>query len=99
MGRPRLEPMRYETLKQKIQSRSDQGAYIRRGPESRPERMKSYLLRVVRELSVPVTVRRVPRGMICWRSSEEDIQQAQETTSRLQTAQRYRKARPGRRRA
>jgi hypothetical protein len=56
--------------------------------------MKTYILRMARDLDVPVTVRRVPGGVIFWRSSEEDLQQAQETASRLQTAQRRPQTRP-----
>jgi hypothetical protein len=48
--------------------------------------MQNYLLRIARELNVPVTVRRVPGGVIFWRSSEEDLQQAQEIVTRLQSA-------------
>jgi hypothetical protein len=89
MGRGlRMEPMLYDTLRTKIQALSDQATRIRLGPEIRPERMKSYILHIARELDVPVTVWRVPGGVIFWRSSDEDIQQAQETASRLQTAQR-----------
>ena len=61
-------------------------------------RAKNYLLRIAHELNVPLTVRRVPGGVIFWRSSEEDLQQAQETASRLQTAQRNRRTRPSQRR-
>src|SRR2546425_7215601 len=82
MGRgPRMEPVLYDTLRQKIQSLSSEAVRIHLGPEIRPERMKNYLLRIARELNVPVTVRRVPGGVIFWRSSEEDLQQAQETAS------------------
>ena len=55
-------------------------------------------------MNVPVTVRRVPGGVIFWRSSEEDLQQAQEATSQLrgrrqqQPAQRRPQTRPRRRR-
>src|SRR6266850_1349591 len=99
MGRgPRMEPMLYDTLRQKIQSLSSEAVRIHLGPEIRPERMKNYLLRIARELNVPITVRRVPGGVIFWRSSEEDRQQAQETASRLQTGQRRPQAtRPSRR--
>jgi hypothetical protein len=83
-----MELMLYDTLRQKIQSLS---------PEIRPERMKNYLLRIARELNVPVTVRRVPDGVICWRSSEADLQPAQETASRLQTGQHQGPAHRGRR--
>jgi hypothetical protein len=92
MGRgPRMEPMLYDTLRQKIQALSSEATRIHLGPEIRPERMKNYILRIARELNVPVTVRRVPGGVIFWRASEEDLQQAQETTSRLQTGRQTRK--------
>jgi hypothetical protein len=95
MGRgPRMEPMLYDTLRQKIQSLSTEATRIRLGPEITPQRMKAYILRMARDLDVPVTVRRVPGGVIFWRSSEEDLQQAQETASRLQTAQRRPQTRP-----
>ena len=85
---PSMEPMLYGTLRQKIQAVSSEAVRIHLGPEITPQRMKSYLLRIARELNVPVTVRRVPGGIIFWRSSDEDLQQAQETASRLQTTQR-----------
>jgi hypothetical protein len=95
MGRgPRMEPMLYDTLRQKIQALSSEAVRIHLGPEIRPERMKNYILRIARELDVPVTVRKVPGGVIFWRSSEEDLQQAQETASRLQTGQRRPQTRP-----
>ena len=87
MGRgPRMELMLYDTLRQKIQALSSEATRIHLGPEIRPERMKNYLLRIARELDVPVTVHRVPGGVIFWRSSEEDSQQAQEIAARLQSA-------------
>ena len=95
MGRgPRMEPMLYETLRQKIQSLSDEAVRIHLGPEITPTRMKSYLLRMARALAVPVTVRRMPGGLIFWRSTVEDIELAQEVAERLQTAQRRPQARP-----
>jgi hypothetical protein len=95
MGRgPCMEPMLYETLRQKIQSLSNEATCIHLGPEIRPERMKNYILRIARDLNVPVTIRRVPGGLLFWRSTDEDLQQAQETASRLQTAQRRPQARP-----
>jgi hypothetical protein len=95
MGRgQRMEPMLYDTLRQKIQALSTEATRIRLGPEITPQRMKNYLLRIARELNVPVTVRRVPGGVIFWRSSEEDLQQAQETASRLQIGRRRPQSRP-----
>jgi hypothetical protein len=70
MGRgPRMEPMLYETLRHKIQSLSTEAVRIHLGPEITPTRMKNYLLRIARDLNVPVTIRRVPGGVIFWRSS------------------------------
>jgi hypothetical protein len=95
MGRgPRMEPMLYDTLRKKVQSLSDQAARIRFGPEIRPERMKHYLLRIARELGVPVTIRKVSGGLLFWRSTEDDIQQAQELAARLRsTRQQQRRGR------
>jgi hypothetical protein len=95
MGRgPRMEFMLYETLRQKIQDLSTAAVRIHLGPEMTPQRMKNYILHMARELDVPITVRRVPGGVIFWRSSEEDTQQAQEIADRLQTAQRRPQRRP-----
>jgi len=95
MGRgPRMEPMLYETLRKKIESLSDQATRIHLGPEITPNRMKNYLLRIARDLGVPVTVRRVPSGVIFWRSTVEDIELAQEVAERLQTARHRPQARP-----
>jgi hypothetical protein len=90
---PRMEPMLYDTLRQKIQTLSSDAVRIHLGPEITPTRMKSYLLRTARELNVPVTVRRVPGGLLFWRSTDEDIQQAKEVGGRLQTARRRPQAR------
>jgi hypothetical protein len=84
MGRgPRMEPLLYDTLRQKIQSLSTEATRIRLGPEIRPERMKNYLLRIARELNVPVTVRKVPGGVVFWRTTEEGQEQAQAVSQRL----------------
>jgi hypothetical protein len=99
MGRgPRMEPMLYDTLRHKIQSLSTEVTRIHLGPEIGPERMQTYILRIARDLDVPVTVWRVPGGMIFWRSSAEDLQEAQETASRLHPAQRRPQTRPSGRR-
>jgi hypothetical protein len=92
MGRgPRMEPMLYDTLRQKIQSLSSEATRIHLGPEITPQRMKNYILRMAHDLDVPVTVRRVPGGVIFWRSSEEDLQQAKEAADRLQTGRQMEK--------
>jgi hypothetical protein len=100
MGRgPRMEPMLYETLRHKIQTLSSEAVRIHLGPEITPHRMKNYLLHIARELNVPVTVRRVPGGLIFWRSTADDLQQAQAIATRLQSARQPPQAAPrGRRR-
>jgi hypothetical protein len=95
MGRgPRMEPLLYDTLRQQIEALSEQATRIHLGPEIRPERMKNYILRIARELNVPVTVRKVAGGVLFWRASEEDVQQAQEVGARLQKGQRQQTTRP-----
>jgi hypothetical protein len=95
MGRgPRMEPLLYDTLKKKIQALSDDAVRIRLGPEITPNRMKNYLLRLARDLNVPVTVRKVAGGVIFWRSSDEDRHQAQEVAGRLQGGRRKQTPRP-----
>jgi hypothetical protein len=100
MGRgPRMEPLLYDTIKTKIQSLTDHAVQIRLGPEVTQQRMKNYILSIARELDVPVTVRKVPGGVIFWRSSDEDMHQARELSTRLQGIRRQRsRARRGRRR-
>ena len=101
MGRgPRMEPLLYDTLRTKIHALSTEATRIRLGPEIRPARMKNYLLRMARELNVPVTVRMVPGGVVFWRTTEEDQEQAQAVSQRLRatraTPQAPRRGRPRR---
>jgi hypothetical protein len=102
MGRgPRMDPGLYDALRTKILSLSDQAALMPIGDGVSPTTMKNRILRVAREVNVPVTVRRVSRGLLFWRSSDEDLAQAKEVSTRLQTAQRGRqtgrRARPTKR--
>jgi hypothetical protein len=95
LGRgPRIEPMLYDTLRQKIHSLSGEAVRVRLGPEISPQRMTRYIRAIAHDLNVPVTVRRLPSGVIFWRSSEEDLQQAQEAASRLRRGQRGQQTRP-----
>ena len=99
LGRgPRMEPMLYDTLRQKMQSLSGEAVRVRLGPEISPQRMTRYIRAIAHDLNMPVTIRRVPGGVVFWRSSEEDVQQAQETASRLQRGQQEHQAHQGRRR-
>jgi hypothetical protein len=91
---PRMEPMLYDTLRTKIQSLSSEATRIHLGPEITPQRMKTYLQATARDLNIPVTIRRVPGSLLFWRSTDEDLQQAQETADRLQAGQRQPQSRP-----
>jgi hypothetical protein len=99
MGRgPRMDPQLYQELRTKIQALSDQAVRLMIPDGTSQATMKNRIQRVAAELGVPVTIRRVSGGLLFWRSTEEDIQLAKEVGSRLQTAQRGRQDRRGRRR-
>jgi hypothetical protein len=99
MGRgPRMDPQLYQELRRRIQSLSSRAVQMRIPEGTSPAAMKNFILRLAAELRIPVTVRKVPGGLLFWRSTDEDIQQAKEVAGRLQSAQRQRGARPGRRR-
>jgi hypothetical protein len=88
MGRgPRMDPALYQAFMEKIQSLDNTATRMTLPEGTRPTTMKNRLLRVAAELNTPVTVRRVPGGLLFWRS----------TAPRLHTAQRGRRGRPGRR--
>jgi hypothetical protein len=95
---PRMDPEIYHALAQKLRSLSDQAIRMTLPEGVRFTTMKNRILRVAAEVRVPVTVRRVPGGILFWRSTDEDIQQAREIAQRLQGAQRGRRSRPARRR-
>jgi hypothetical protein len=97
MGRgPRMDAQLYQELRTRIQSLLDQAVRMTIPEGTRQSTMKNRILRVAAELAVPVTVRRVPAGVIFWRSSDEDIQQAQEAASRLRTGRQTGKTAPQR---
>jgi hypothetical protein len=83
-GRLRMDPLLY-TLKQKIQSLDNVAARMTLPEGTSATTMKNRILRLAAELGMPVTIRKVPGGLLFWRSTEEDTQQAQEVASRLQT--------------
>ena len=91
---PRMDPEIYHALKENIQSLDNTASRMSLPDGTSPTTMKNRILRVAAELGVPVTVRKVPGGLIFWRSSEEDLQQAHEVASRLQTGRRRPQTRP-----
>jgi hypothetical protein len=95
---PRMDPQLYQELKTRIPALSTQAVHMTIPAGTSPNTMKNRILRVASELGIPVTIRKVPGGLLFWRSTDEDVQQAKEVAGRLQSAQRQRGARPGRRR-
>jgi hypothetical protein len=91
MGRgPRMDPVLYQALTGKIQS-LDNTAARRTIPEgTSPTTMKNRILRVAAELKTPVSLRRVAGGLLFWRSTDDDVQQAKAVAQRLQSAQQQR---------
>jgi precorrin-4 methylase len=83
---PRMDPELYSALKEKIQALNTTAARMTLPEGSSPTAMKNRILRVAAELGVPVTVRRVPGGLIFWRSTDEDRQQGQQMSAHLQSA-------------
>jgi hypothetical protein len=96
---PRIDPRLYQALKEKIQSLNGIAVRLTIPEGTSPTTMKNRLLRVAADVGVPLTIRRVPGGLLFWRSTAEDVQQAQEVSGRLRAAQRGQQTRPkGRRR-
>ena len=82
----RMDPALYHALRTKLQMLTSQAVRMLIPDGTSPTTMKNRILRVAMELKVSVTVRKVPDGLIFWRSTDEDLLQAQEITKRFQTA-------------
>ena len=93
---PRMDPQLSQQLRTRLQSLSDQAVRMTIPNGTSPTAMKSRILRVAAELGLPMTIRRVSSGLLCWHSSDADMHHAREIANRLQTAQRGQHARQGR---
>jgi hypothetical protein len=100
MGRRlRMDPRIYVTLRQTLSALGNQAVRVHLDEKTPPNTMRQRILRIAAELHVPVTIRRVPGGLVFWRSQDEDLQQARQISQRLQRIQQWRAmARPQRRR-
>jgi hypothetical protein len=95
MGRgPRMDPTLYQALKEKIDTLDGTAARLTLPEGISLTTMKNRLLRVAAGSGVPLTIRRVPGGLLFWRSTAEDIQQAEEVAGRLQATRKGRQAPP-----
>jgi hypothetical protein len=89
MGRgPRMDPELYHAFKEKIQSLDSTAARLTLPEGTSLTTMKNRILRIAAELRIPLTIRKVPGGLLFWRSTAEDLEQAQVIAQRLQPAQR-----------
>jgi hypothetical protein len=87
MGRgPRMDPQLYQELRSRMHSLSDQAVRMAIPDGTSLATMKNRIRSVAVELNIPVTIRRVSGGLLFWRSTDEDVQQAKEIAGRLQTA-------------
>ena len=91
MGRgPRMDPALYQALKTKIHALDGAAARLTLPEDTSLATMKNRLLRVAADVDVPLTVRRVPGGLLFWRSTAEDIAQANKLSGQLQGARKAR---------
>jgi hypothetical protein len=100
LGRgPRMNPELYQELRTRMQSLSNQAVRMALPDGTSLAAMKNRIRSVAGELNMPVTIRRIPGGLLFWRSTDEDVQQAKEVGARLQSTRQPRHAtRRGRRR-
>ena len=99
MGRgPRMDPELYQELRTRMQSLSNQAVRMALPDGTSLAAMKNRIRSVAVELNIPVAIRRVPGGLLFWRSTDQDVQQAKEVAGRLQTARSKGQARGSRRR-
>jgi hypothetical protein len=78
-----MDPELYQACKGKIQALDTNAVRVTLPEGASPTTMKNRLLRVAAELGILLTVRRVPGGLLFWRSTDEDVQQAKEVAGRL----------------
>jgi hypothetical protein len=95
---PRMDPELYHAFKEKLQSLDNTATRLTLPAGTNVTSMKNRLLRVAAELGIPVTIRKVPGGLLFWRSTAEDLAQAKAVAQRLQPAQRKGRGRPRQRR-
>jgi hypothetical protein len=91
MGRgSRMDPQLYQELRTRMQALSGQAVRVTIPDGISQATMKRRIQQVAAELGIPVTIRRVPGGLLFWLSSAEDVTQAREIAKRLQGARRRR---------
>jgi hypothetical protein len=82
----RMDPELSHALQAKITSPDTTATRLTLPEGTTPTTMKNRILRVAEALNIPVTVRKVPGGLLFWRSTDNDLQQATAVGQRLQVA-------------
>jgi hypothetical protein len=80
---PRIDSELYNALKEKIHSLGKTATRLTIPEGTNPTTMEHRILRVAAELSIPVTLRKIPGGFLFWRSTDEALKQATEVVQRL----------------
>jgi precorrin-4 methylase len=93
-----MDPMLYQAFRENIQALDNTATRLTLPEGISLTTMKNRLLRVAAELNTAITVRRVPGGLLFWRSTAEDRQQATEVSQRLQSTRSKGQTRGSRRR-
>jgi hypothetical protein len=73
-------------MKETIASLDNTTARLKIPEDMSTATMNRRILRVAAEIGMPVTICRDPGGLLFWRSTDEDCQQAEEVVQRLQLA-------------
>jgi len=85
-----MDPELYHALQQQLQSLDNTAVRLTIPEGTSPTTMKHRICRLAAELDMPLTIRNVPGGLLCWRSTDEDRTQANEIAERFQTARKPR---------
>ena len=73
MGRgPRMDPERYHALQQKLQLLRNSATRLTIPDGTRPATLKNRISRMATALGIPVTIRKVPGGLLFWRSTDKE---------------------------
>jgi hypothetical protein len=83
---PRMDLELYHALKEKIKSLNNAAIRLSTPEGTSATTRKNRILHVAAELNIPVTIRKVPGGLLFWRLTDEDLQQATAVAGRLQSA-------------
>jgi hypothetical protein len=75
---PRMDLELYHAIEEKSESLNNAATRLTIPEGTSTTTMKNRILCVAAALGIPVTVRRVPGGLLFWRSIDEDLQQATE---------------------